>query len=363
MEQTMVRTSERSIFKRCPQRWWWSSVEGLAPKEPSKALWFGTGWHFVMADYYKPGKKRSKDYIDLWRDFCDTPDAHGQYDRADAMGEEWVDLRKLGESMLEEYVKEYQGDKTWDVIQTEMTGSVMIPTWDGEDKFQYNFTFDGVYRDTKSKKIKLMEHKTAKAISISHLTLDDQGLSYWAVAGTILRKKGVLGPKENIREIMYNFVKKGMPDTRPVGPDGQRRNKPGKMHYIEQLTDASVAIPPKGLTIEKLEELAAREGVVVYGDISKNQPQPMFKRHPVLHSPKERKTTVEQMQAEHANMEAMRQGKIPVYKTPDSSCSWQCPFFTMCELHQARGDIEEFKKAVYIKRDAHEVYKLDRKVA
>lgn len=356
----MVRTSERGVFKRCPQRWWWSSVEGLAPKEPSKALWFGTGWHIVMADYYRPGKKRSKDWLDVWRDFCDTPDAEGQYDRADAMGEEWVDLRKLGESMLTEYVKEYEGDKTWDVIQTEMTGSVMIPTWDGTDKFQYNFTFDGVYRDTKSKRIKLMEHKTAKAISISHLTLDDQGLSYWAVAGTILRKKGVLGKRDQIRAINYNFAQKRLPDERPVGPDGMRRNKPSKPQYVEALEDAG--LETKG-TVDVLAARAEQAGLVVLGDISKNQPPPMFKRHEVIHTPSERAETVDQMKKEHAVMEAMRQGTIPVFKTPDSSCSWQCPFFTMCELHQSRGDIEEFKKQVYVRRDAHAVYKLDRKVA
>lgn len=360
MEQTMVRTSERTTFKRCPQRWWWSSVEGLAPKEPSKALWFGTGWHIVMADYYRSGKKRSKDYIDLWREFCDTPDAEGLYQPAIEMGQEWLDLRSVGESMLNEYVKEYDGDKTWDVIQTEMSGSVMIPTWDEQDKFQYNFTFDGVYRDTKSKKIKLMEHKTAGQISINHLSLDDQGLSYWAVAGTILRKRGVLTKRENIREIMYNFVKKGMPDQRPVGPDGMRHNKASKAQYVDALEAAD--LPTKG-TVEVLSNLAEQKGIVVWGDISKNQPPPMFKRHPVLHSQAERKTTVEQMAAEHANMEAMRQGKIPVYKVPDSSCSWQCPFFTMCELHQSRGDIEEFKRKVYTRRDAHEVYKQDRKVA
>jgi hypothetical protein len=37
----------------------------------------------------------------------------------------------------------------------------------------------------------------------------------------------------------------------------------------------------------------------------------------------------------------------------------------MCELHQARGDVEEFKRTVYAKRDPHAAYRpeLDRKVA
>lgn len=357
MEQTMVRTSERSTFKRCPQKWWWAYVDGLAPKEPSKALWFGTGWHEVMADYYRPGKKRSKDYIDKWRDFCDTPDAEGLYQPASDMGEKWLDLRALGEVMLTEYVKEYQGDKHWDVIQTEMSGQVMIPTWDGDGKIQYNFTFDGVYRDAKSRKINLMEHKTAKAISINHLTLDDQGGSYWAVAPTILRHNGVLTKGENIRGIMYNFARKGMPDNRPVGPDGYARNKPSKAQYIDAL-GGSV----KG-TVEELAQIAEKRGIVVLGDISKNQPTPMFRRHLVLRTPKERKTQIQRIKEEHANMEAMRSGMLPVYKTPTQDCSWQCPFFTMCELHDAQGDVTEFAKQVFVKRDMHEVHRLDRKVA
>lgn len=354
----MVRTSERGTFKRCPQKWWWGAVEGLAPKEPSKALWFGHGWHYVMADFYRPGKKRSKDWLDVWRNFCDSPHPEDGYLPADEMGPEFAELRSLGESMLVEYMKEYDGDPTWDVIQTEMSGHVMIPTWDGEDKFQYNFTFDGVYRDTKTKKIRLMEHKTAKAISIAHLSLDDQAGSYWAVAPTILRHLGVLSAKQSIQGVMYNFVKKGLPDSRPVGPDGYARNKPSKAQYLEAL-----GVEPKGMTVEKLEAMAQQKGVVVLGDISKNQPTPMFIRHFVIRTPRERRTMVERMKAEHAGMEAMRSGALPVYKTPTRDCNWDCPFFTMCEVHEAGGDVAGFAKQVFRRRDAHEVYKQDRKTA
>jgi len=149
-----------------------------------------------------------------------------------------------------------------------------------------------------------------------------------------------------------------MPDERPVGPDGQRRNKPSKQHYVDAL-----GITGKVPTVAVMEQMAEEQGIVVYGDISARQDSPLFLRHSVIKSPKERKTQVERIQAEHANMEAMRTGLIPVYKTPEDSCSWQCPFYTMCELHDARGDIAEFAKQVYVRRDPHEVYKQDRKVA
>lgn len=358
MEQEMVRTSERGTFKRCPRKWWWAWVEGLTTKEPSKALWFGTGWHEVLADYYQPGYKRSKDYIDKWREFCDTPDAEGQYQPADDMGEEWVELRKLGEVMLQEYVKEYDGDKDWDVIQPEYSGQVMIPTWDGTGKIQYNFTFDGVYRDKRTKKIRLMEHKSAKVISINHLSIDEQAGGYWAVAPTILRHRGILGKRDTIQGIMYNFARKGLPDKRPVGPDGYARNKPNKAQYLDAMPDAKGS-----MSLPKLEALAAERGIEVLGDISKNQPTPLFKRHMVLRTPKERRSQIDHIKKDHALMEAVRSGQLPVTKTPTRDCSWECAFFTMCELADSQGDVEEFKKQVYIKRDMHEVHRLDRKVA
>lgn len=348
MNHQMIRTSERRTFKRCPQKWWWAWQEGLTSKEPSKALWFGTGWHIVMAEYYLLGTKRSKDYIDLWRQYCDTPDADGLFQPAHEMGQDWIDLRELGEIMLTEYVKHYEGDKSWDVIQTEYSGEVLIPSNDEGRNIKYCFTFDGVYRDKQTKKIKLMEHKTAASISVGHLSLDDQGGSYWAVAPTILRHNGILKPKQTIDGIMYNFVRKGKPDNRPVGPDGYARNKPSKAQYLDAL-----GVDAKGMTVEKLEALAAKHGVTVLGDISKVQPAPLFRREFIKRTVKERRTQISRIKNEADHMRTMQLGDLPLYKTPTMDCSRFCEFFNMCEIHDAQGDYQEFGQTVYAKVDMY----------
>src|SRR5438874_2584125 len=66
----LLRTSERGSFRRCPQRWWWGTVEGLSPRESAIPLWFGTGWHLIMAHHYcGPGKKRGKTPLKVWREY------------------------------------------------------------------------------------------------------------------------------------------------------------------------------------------------------------------------------------------------------------------------------------------------------
>lgn len=99
-----ITTSERRAFKRCPQRWWWAYREGLLSHDgPSPALWFGIGIHEALAALYQLGKKRNKDFIDLWRDYCDNDEISrairtrtgGELDEA-----EWVNARALGVAML-----------------------------------------------------------------------------------------------------------------------------------------------------------------------------------------------------------------------------------------------------------------------
>src|SRR4051812_39169325 len=104
-----VRNSERGTLDRCPQQWWWAWREGLRPKETAQPLWFGTAIHEALADYYRPGRKRSKDFIDKFRE---SADMEAEYMRVQLNGmdeDSFVEARVLGETMLTEYVNWYGG--------------------------------------------------------------------------------------------------------------------------------------------------------------------------------------------------------------------------------------------------------------
>lgn len=353
-----IRNSERGTLNKCPQRWWWAWREGLTPKETAKPLWFGTGIHLALAHYYGPGKKRRKDFIDLWREYVE---GEAEYIRVNIGGldeDQWVEASHLGEQMLLNYVKEYQGDKHWDVIATEQSFEVTIPYLNGDGVFILNGTFDGVYRDKRDGRIKLMEHKTAGNISIGHLPMDNQAGTYWMVAQTVGRDQGWLTPKENIGEITYNFLRKALPDDRPRDAKGYVTNKPLKSHYAEAL-----GLDGKLPTLAVLEQMAADQGLVVLGDRSKRQPPALFERHGIKKTPAMRKTQLERLQAEVERMRMYVDGRLVVTKSSGRDTCAFCQFKEMCEVHEHRGGWEEVRDSLYKRSDPYEDHRKSTDVA
>lgn len=373
-----IRNSERGTLDKCPQRWWWAWREGLRPKETATPLWFGTAVHEALADYYRPGRKRSKDFIDKFRESCDM---EAEYIRVELGGldeDKWVDARTLGETMLLGYHKEYGGDRNWDVIATEQSFELRIP-WLDEDRrrltpfekvlvkrlikagiehkfFILNGTFDGVYRDRNDKRTKLMEHKTAASIFLGHLSMDNQAGTYHLVAQTVGRTQGWLKPKENISEITYNFLRKGLPDERPRNADGYATNKPTKINYITALIEDGYEFSkkPDGHTVAFLQEAAEERGLIVFGEVSKRQPAALYLRHPVKRTPSHRRTQLERLQGDVTEMAMRVHGLMSVRKTPSRDACAFCDFREMCELHESRAGWVEFRDAMFRGTDPYE---------
>lgn len=323
----IIRTSERRSFKRCEQQWGWAWLDGLVPKgKPALPLWFGTGIHEALAQWYQPGTERGIHPADFWLDWVAEEE---QYIRVNNMGseipedDEYVDAKYLGEAMLVGYIEKYGVDESWDVIGTEEPFQIDIPhpaqyTIDRRSSplAIYAGTFDGVYRDLIDDSFWLMEHKTAKTISIAHLPLDDQAGSYWAIASKILQARGILRKGEIIKGIMYNFLRKAMPDDRPQNAQGEYLNKDGK--------------------------------------VSKQQPKPLFLREPVDRGRRERATQLRRIQNEALVMEAARNRPDRLTKNPTFNCHWDCFLYTMCTLHERGGpDWEDYKDAMFVRRDPY----------
>ena len=162
----------------------------------------------------------------------------------------------------------------------------------------------------------LLEHKTAAQISTVHLPLDNQAGSYFAVATIVLRHDGIIGEKDTIDGILYNFLRKSKPDPR-------KRNERGA--YLNK-----------------------------NGDISKRQPPAPFLREFVDRSPREVKQQIRRIANEVKMMSMMRSGELPVTKVVNNTCSW-CQFFTMCTLHERGGSAwREYRDAMYTVVDPYE---------
>lgn len=315
----MLRTSERKDFKRCPQKWWWAWRMGLKEKfRPADALWFGTGVHIALAEYYLPGLKRGPHPAQTWVEWCGEEESYIKTRTEEFDEAQWIDAVDLGTAMLEGYVDLYKGDPTWEVIEPEHPFQIYIPKRSGTaDLALYCGTFDIVYRDLEDGSIWLGEHKTAAQISMTHLPLDDQAGSYLAVASKILRNSGVLKKGDSIKGIMYNFLRKAMPDERPVNEQGQRLNQ--------------------------------------NGTVSKRQPKPNYLREAIDRTRAERVEMIRRIQNEVNWMNAARRNPDMIYKTSNPDCVWQCQFYDMCTLHEKGGDKwKSYAKSLYTVQDPYE---------
>lgn len=315
-QQIMIRTSERRDFRRCRQRWWWGWRDGLKTPWVANSLWFGEGVHIALAAWYLPGTERGPHPAGTFSDWVGD-ERRRIYTLPNVEIDETkiVDALDLGVAMLTNYVETYGEDSNMEFISIEQTFQIWVPALvDGIMDTLYLGTFDGVYRDWQGR-IWLIEHKTATAIQITHLPLDDQAGSYWAVATQVLREMGLIGAHEELEGIMYNFLRKAMPDTR-------QRNREGM--YLNQ-----------------------------DGSISKKQPSAYFHREPVFRFPRERATQFKRIADESLEMQMVRRGELPVTKNPTRDCPHDCSFFTMCQLQESGDDWEDYRDAIYKVEDPY----------
>lgn len=369
MTAPILRTSERRAFKSCQAKWWWGYREGLKPVGSERTpLWFGTGFHLSLAEWYIPGVKRGIHPSETWERYAkDSLHAVKVADATDETVAAYEDGAKLGEILTAEYVRYYGRDDSWDFIQAEQTFSLDVP-WPKEPERQgmyvvdddtgllvaYKGTYDGVYRDLVDGKIKLLETKTARAVQTSHLTLDDQAGSYWAVATRTLRAMGKIGVNERIHGITYNFIRKGLPDERPRDAEGYACNKPVKADYIAALAPGAAQQPAQlaKLTTAQMQTEAEVRGITVLGERSKVQPAPLFVRVPVWRTGAEQRSQLLRIQDEAVHMQAVRDGILPITKNPTRDCGF-CDYFQMCELQERGGEWEEFKRIAFRVEDPY----------
>lgn len=315
----LLRTSERAAFKRCPQRWFWGYREGLVPRYQKKdARWFGTGIHLAFAEWYIPGTERGRDLRETWEEYVgesyDTLKISGPEEEA-----EFESDLELGKIMLTEHLNRYGDDPNWEVIYPEHTFAVLIRDPENPKKaiVRYVGTFDAIYINKKTGEVWLMDHKSAKAIDTGHLFGDEQAGSYVAVAPTQLVAEGILKKGEDIAGIMYNFLAKRKPDSRPRDENGRYLNKDGS--------------------------------------ISKVQPPKTLHREPVKKTAFQNKKQIERIGIEAALMEPFREEGQEAWlmKNFTRDCKWDCDFYELCSVDETGGDVEAFKKASFRVEDPY----------
>jgi hypothetical protein len=322
MEPTIVRSHERMQYKRCPKQWYWHWRKGLVPKRKRfGALDLGTWVHAGLADWYLPGVKRYGLLADLVIHHSGIAIAEAYREGApDYEIEKANELQMLGAAMAGAYQEHYKNDLDIDVIAAELPLEFTFPSLAEGAKVIHRLKPDLVYADNRDG-VWLMETKTATSVRTEHLVIDDQARPYGAMAARALEKAGVLKGRK-FKGIMYNFLRKALPDERETNEKGQYLNK--------------------------------------NGTVSARQPKPLFVRHPVLLTEGARAVTLERIHTETRMIagitQALRTKSIdPIHlpKTPHHSCPKFCDYFTMCTMEENGLDIRDFMKSQYLQRDPY----------
>lgn len=364
----MLRTSERSDWRRCPWRWHHVWNLGLRKNSSPTWAWFGTAIHAALEARYPNGKRRGTVTQMLDAFYESVGDQEGMIytdvegDDLEEAEAEVVDAKVLGEAMLRGYAAEYGEDAEWEVIHTEQPFQITVPHPETDEPLvAYAGTWDVLMRNRFSKAFWLWDHKTRKTFpkNWSFYNINDQAGSYIWVAPEVLKFLGVFKPTDTIEGLIFNALKKALPDERPRNSRGEATNKPLKIHYVEAIQEHTGKSLVGRWTLDSLAAEAERLGVRVLGDVSKRQPVPLFHREESSRSDQERVRQAQRVQSEAVMMEKQRSGELPLWKHPTEDCVY-CPMFDLCEMdEQDPASAQQFAASMYVRVDPYRDHRED----
>jgi hypothetical protein len=309
-----VRYSERTDFKRCQKKWYWRWRKGLKLKRPKpSALDLGTWLHYGFERWYGKGFKRVgtlREWVtEAWMEALElgVPDAHM---------DKFEELTMLVEAMADAYEKHYKRDENIKVLGIE------VPLEFSFMRAVHRLKPDMVIQLRNSGLFYLFEHKSAGQVLTEHLTIDDQARGYAAMAERGLLDAGVLPKGAKLSGILYNIVRKALPDDREQNEQGEYLNKDGS--------------------------------------VSKRQPGPQFFRVPLAMSTKAKAIALRRIDNEvndivnlTVRLRAGETDPLWIRKTPHRSCPRFCDFFPVCSAEEQGSDIRQMLDDMYVIADPY----------
>ncbi len=330
----ILRTSDRSTFRRCRRRWKWSSMlrEGRESTGTFLPLWIGSGFHYALEDHY--GLRQFSSPADAFRGFLSayrkTPNLE--------LPEDWEEGTELACGMLKYYVDDWLSsrfDFPTHVVdglpQVEITFRIEVP-YDGSkygiDTVYYEGTFDRVGVDEYGG-LWIFEYKTAKAYEERHLLIDQQTSSYcWA--GEVIYDRPIEG-------VVYQQHKKTIPQGPRILANGKISSAQNMVSsqrlYKKALVDLSGVVEKSpAANVRRLNDFAEietehRDAYVIRDLISRNSHQIAAEGEKIL-----------------MECEDILNPNLPMYPNPTRDCHW-CPFMGPCisldDGSDWEGDLEE----------------------
>lgn len=340
-----IRTSDRISFKRCRRRWGFSSSLKMNRQEDEARtpLWLGTGFHFAMEDYH--GYNKYSHPSGAFKAYCEAT----RKAPSKRYPEDWKDGAELAIGMLDYYVEWLQTRNPLQTFwyngkpQVEVRFEIPLPLPEellrkyGWDAAVYQGTLDRVCIDEHDR-LWILDFKTAKQFSITHLDTDPQ-VSAYTWAGTVLY------PNKPIAGMIYQQHKKVVP-TGPEFLSSSKRFSTAKLQatthrlYKKALDNlyGQAKNAPAG-NIEFLNYLASIEGP---------DEDPLIRRDWEYRNITQLEAEGEKILMEVADM---LNPDLSMYPNPTRDCSWDCFGKAACIMMDDGSDWESELMTSTISRD------------
>jgi len=301
MTEKRLSNSEIKDFQRCRRKWYLKHVRGLALKRERATgpMQLGNRVHRTLEVLYETNHDAEAALREL----------HAQYDadllefpeEADALEKE----RDLAHAMVEGYVQwleETGEDEDLEVLGVETAREAVLDTIGGTVVWLIG-KYDQRVRRISTGEVSALDHKTVDDFSrVRLLPLDTQSLHYELVEYLDLLAKGADADAERTGGVIFNMLRKVKRTARAKPPfymrEDVRRNTQELRSYWARVWRIAADI----------------------------------------------------LAAEKAGLEA-------AYPNPTRDCTWDCPFFGICQMFDDGSDVEAVISLAYEERDPLERYR------
>jgi hypothetical protein len=332
-----IRTSERTVFRRCRRLWAWQSPSRFnrSVDEVVDHFWFGTGVHYALEDFHGWNKYGSPEVAFLA--YVAATKATGK------LPPTYLELTDMGVGLLQYYSTYWLRNRRPFKIfwvdgkpQVEVRFEIQLPILapDG-DSIVYHGTIDGVAEDDDGQ-LWIVEYKTAKLFRTYHFDVDDQITSYCWAAYCIYDRP--------IAGVIYLQFKKKLPQ------------------YPRILANGKISVDKGQGTTATMYRQAILD---IYGEVKNAPPENVrFLNNLVIDETEDsdlfiRRDFIERneyqigAQGEKILLEAadMVNPDLPLYPNPSQQCGWQCPLQSVCVAMDDGSDFESLLGSLTVDRE------------
>ena len=326
-----MRTSISDIttFCRCRRKWKYNSFNmmNIIPNKQTVSLFFGTGIHFALENYYRDGKDPVETYAEWYNN------------HKDEVTNEGPDLGILGREMLRHYTTAVMPQDRFEVVHVEY-------------EFEYPWgtniyvgKMDGIVRDKEG--IWVLEHKTyTTPPSEDYWVFDLQTVGYpWVLTQLVkLGKVQGIDKSETVMGVIYNGLRKKIPTVPEVLKSGKSLSKNVAIDTTKDVYYK--AILDNGFSPNDYHDiLLALEA----------RGNSFFRRVKIRRSADEYRHFELMLTRIGPEMVRAKDEHI-LYPTLTPECKTMCNYSTICASEMSNGDTLSIIKSLYRKQERSEVY-------